>query len=292
MKIEIVQWIGNLEEVLEFCGSCAEMKISRRDFNCLGELETTRELVVHTKDGDKVAEMYDYIIKDSNGDFYPINPKGKNNIFLRVPCGIGDDVYSIPDRERYKLNIFNGFTEENCVRHYIVEEISFDKSGWRLDCEIDGEPGYTILLDNEFNKTWFLSEKDAEEALELVNAGGDIVELPCNPGDTIYVISNCGFISPILDGDMYDGEGGPGDATDYYCPYELNGKCPHNVDNCEDSHFKEAVFEDTVDSITITEYGMEIIASLTQVRSSIGRDIFHTIEEAQENLNKRNKTTK
>jgi hypothetical protein len=49
------------------------------------------------------------------------------------------------------------------------------------------------------------------------------------------------------------------------------------------------VFEDTADSINITENGMEITASLTGVRSELSNYIFLTKEEAEKEFNKMQK---
>ena len=42
---------------------------------------------------------------------------GEQGLLLRLPCKIGDDVYTIPSKVNYDLNILSGHNENNRVYH-------------------------------------------------------------------------------------------------------------------------------------------------------------------------------
>ena len=117
---------------------------------------------------------------------------------------------------------------------------------------------------------------------------GRLIKLPCKVGDTVYAICTCEAVGKVLDGTMYDANGGFGTATGYYCPYELSDKCPHTeADDCEECKNIEAVFEDTVDNINITEYEMLIELKNTNLcvtLDEIGKTVFLTKSEAEAKL--------
>jgi|GEM_PF-425749 len=117
---------------------------------------------------------------------------------------------------------------------------------------------------------------------------GRLIKLPCKVGDTVYAICTCEAVGKVLDGTMYGKNGGFGTATGYYCPYELSDKCPHTeADGCEECENIEAVFEDTIDYINITEY--EILIGLKNTNfcvtiDEIGKTVFLTKFEAEAKL--------
>ena len=119
---------------------------------------------------------------------------------------------------------------------------------------------------------------------------GLVLKLPCKVGDTVYAICTCKDVETVLDGTMYGQNGGFGTATGYYCPYELNDKCPHTeTDDCEECKNIENVFEDTIAYISIEEYDITIGLTNTNLCTNIyeiGKTIFHTQEQAEEALKK------
>ena len=65
VKIQACIWTGyNETEIFEFCGDQAEI-ISTKD---------SKELTIHTLEGDHHASIGDYIIKGIEGEFYPCKP--------------------------------------------------------------------------------------------------------------------------------------------------------------------------------------------------------------------------
>lgn len=114
--------------------------------------------------------------------------------------------------------------------------------------------------------------KDKEEQ-------GLLIELPVAIGSTVYVISMCGNVNLIMDGDFET-------ATGYYCPFELKSQCPHDCDDCEDVKNNLAVFEDTISYIGIDETGIHLFTEDAGMCCTLGKDTFLTRSEAEEALAK------
>lgn len=80
----------------------------------------------------------------------------------KLPCKAGDTVYVIPSETNYRLNIVNGKQKNNRIYEQVVDRIEFFPSGYLLStCH-----GMASVLEQFFNKTWFLAKKQAESALK------------------------------------------------------------------------------------------------------------------------------
>ena len=91
----------------------------------------------------------------------------EQGLLLRLPCGIGTDIYFIPSETNFKLNIINNHEENNRVYHQKVEKIIFNELGWFFECDKDIEYGISrIFLDKNYQKIWFLTQKEAEQKLK------------------------------------------------------------------------------------------------------------------------------
>ena len=91
----------------------------------------------------------------------------EQGLLLRLPCGIGSDVYMIPSKINYKLNILSLHTENNRVYHQKVDLITFTENGWYIKCDKDREYAIErILSEKMYKETWFLSQEEAEAKLE------------------------------------------------------------------------------------------------------------------------------
>ena len=91
----------------------------------------------------------------------------EQGLLLRLPCGIGADIYFIPSKTNYKLNILQGYPESNRVYHQNVEKISFTQYGWYLECDKDIEYATgQIFIDKSYKETWFLTQEEAEQKLK------------------------------------------------------------------------------------------------------------------------------
>ena len=91
----------------------------------------------------------------------------ENGLLLRLPCGIGSDVYMIPSKINYKLNILSLHPENNRVYHQKVSLITFTEKGWYMKCDKDREYAIErILSEKMYKETWFLSQEEAEAKLK------------------------------------------------------------------------------------------------------------------------------
>lgn len=101
------------------------------------------------------------------GAFEDAEEKGLLKI---LPVTIGADIYFIPSKVNYDLNVLNGYEKHNRVYHQKVKRIVFHQNGWYLELDKNLEYGVDhVLLDIFYNKTWFTSEKAAQKALEDLN---------------------------------------------------------------------------------------------------------------------------
>ena len=91
----------------------------------------------------------------------------EQGLLLRLPCGIGSDVYIIPSKVNCELNILNLHPENNKVYHQKVALITFTEKGWYMECDKDREYATDrILPEKMYKETWFLSQEDAEAKLK------------------------------------------------------------------------------------------------------------------------------
>ena len=127
-------------------------------------------------DGRNVLkENYAYVTNPKHGSFIEGKAIDKlaeyeqaeeDGLLKMLPVTIGSDVYYIPSKVNYKLNVLSKHEEHNRVYHQKVERISFNQRGWYLECDKDLEYGTGhILVDIFYKKTWFTTEAEAEQAL-------------------------------------------------------------------------------------------------------------------------------
>lgn len=91
----------------------------------------------------------------------------EQGLLLRLPCGIGSDVYLIPSKVNYELNILSQHPENNKVYHQKVALITFTEKGWYMECDKDREYATDrILPEKMYKETWFLSQEEAEAKLK------------------------------------------------------------------------------------------------------------------------------
>ena len=91
--------------------------------------------------------------------------------FMKIlPVTIGSDVYFIPSKVNYDLNVLSKHEENNRVYHQKVARVTFTERGWYLECDKDLEYGVDhILVDKFYKENWFTSSKEAEQALAKLN---------------------------------------------------------------------------------------------------------------------------
>ena len=91
----------------------------------------------------------------------------EQGLLVRLPVKIGDDIYKIPSKANYDLNVLNGYKANNRVYHQKAYSIVFSQSGWFVQCDKDSiHAPNVICVDVEYGKTWFLTHIEAEKKLE------------------------------------------------------------------------------------------------------------------------------
>ena len=101
----------------------------------------------------------------------------EQGLLLRLPCGIGSDVYIIPSKINCELNILSLHPENNKVYHQKVALITFTEKGWYMECDKDREYATDrILSEKMYKETWFLTRAEAEAKLKEMEEASDFSE--------------------------------------------------------------------------------------------------------------------
>ena len=109
---------------------------------------------------------YLYPAIEKLADYEDLEEQG---LLVRLPVKIGDDIYKIPSKANYDLNVLNGYKANNRVYHQKAYSIVFSQSGWFVQCDKDSiHAPNVICVDVEYGKTWFLTREEAEKKLEEI----------------------------------------------------------------------------------------------------------------------------
>ena len=100
---------------------------------------------------------------------YEYEDLDEKGLLLRLPCKVGDTVYKIPSQTNYKLNILNGYSENNRVYEQKVNKIELFGNGSYVLVTCDGMDG---VVSDFFNETWFLTRKQADKKLKELQKEG------------------------------------------------------------------------------------------------------------------------
>ena len=112
-----------------------------------------------TGDCDRLKAMVNRLAK-----FEDLEEQG---LLVRLPVAIGDDIYKIPSKADYDLNVLNGYNANNRVYHQKVYSIVFSQRGWLVQCDKDSIYAPNVIcVDAEYGKTWFTTSEEAEKKLE------------------------------------------------------------------------------------------------------------------------------
>lgn len=87
--------------------------------------------------------------------------------YIKLPCKVGDTVYVVPSLCNFRLNIVNGYPENNRICEQKVHSLQMWNANEYCLWTCDG----IILLPQRFYKeTWFFTKSEAEQKLkELQN---------------------------------------------------------------------------------------------------------------------------
>lgn len=106
------------------------------------------------------------MILEKLADYEDLEEQG---LLVRLPVKIGDDIYKIPSKANYDLNVLNGYKANNRVYHQKVYSIVFSQRGWLVQCDKDSIYAPNVIcVDVEYGKTWFLTSEEAEKKLEEI----------------------------------------------------------------------------------------------------------------------------
>lgn len=96
----------------------------------------------------------------------------EQGLLVRLSVKIGDNIYKIPSKANYDLNVLNGYKANNRVYHQKAYSIVFSQSGWFVQCDKDSiHAPNVICVDVEYGKTWFLTREEAEKKLKEMKNG-------------------------------------------------------------------------------------------------------------------------
>ena len=105
-----------------------------------------------------------YSAVEKLADYEDLEEQG---LLVRLPVAIDDDIYKIPSKANYDLNVLDGYKANNRVYHQKVYSIVFSQRGWFVQCDKDSiHAPNVICVDVEYGKTWFLTREEAEKKLE------------------------------------------------------------------------------------------------------------------------------
>ena len=190
------------------------------------------------------------------------------------------------------------FMGKECIKHAghcsdncLWEEAAWSKLAAYEDTGLEPEEIDILKKYHDFNT---LEDANASKRLcELAEADRDgrCIIPPAKIGDTIYHITTCKDFPQMLDGTMYDADGGYGTATGLYCPCELMENCPFSCDDdggfdCDKHKNTLAIFEGIVDSIHIEDMEDYITFNYSGGADfeDFGKTVFLTREEAEKAL--------
>lgn len=96
----------------------------------------------------------------------------EQGLLQRLPVSIGSDVFYIPSKANFGLNVLHHHEEFNRVYHQKIARIHFTENGWYAEGNLNLEYGVVdrIFVDKLYKETWYLTKEEAEKALaELGN---------------------------------------------------------------------------------------------------------------------------
>ena len=99
----------------------------------------------------------------------------EQGLLLKLPVAIGSDVYFIPSKANFGLNVLHHHEEFNRVYHQKIARIHFTENRWYAEGNLNLEYGLVdrVFVDKLYKETWFLTEQEAQSALEKMKAGGE-----------------------------------------------------------------------------------------------------------------------
>lgn len=95
----------------------------------------------------------------------------EQGLLLRLPCGIGSDVYIIPSKVNYELNILSLHPENNKIYHQKVALITFTEKDGTWSVTKIGNMVQTESCQKNVQGNLVLSQEEAEAKLKEMEKG-------------------------------------------------------------------------------------------------------------------------
>lgn len=155
-----------LEEAIVHAKEVAEKNYRGADFESIDSIDDDIKT-----NCIKCAEEYMQLVKwlEELKSYKDLEEQG---LLVRLPVKIGDDIYKIPSKANYDLNVLNGYKANNRVHHQKVYSIVFSQIGWFVQCDKDSIYAPNVIcVDVEYGKTWLLTREEAEKKLEEMKNG-------------------------------------------------------------------------------------------------------------------------
>lgn len=99
----------------------------------------------------------------------------EQGLLFRLPCKIGSDVFFIPSKANFMLNILHYRQGFNRVYHQKIARLHFTENVWYAEGNLNLEYGVTdtIFVDKLYKETWFTTKEEAEAALEKMKEASE-----------------------------------------------------------------------------------------------------------------------
>ncbi len=146
-----------------------EERLNKVYGDCDGLLESMIELLEEHSGVDIPDDTVKALLLTNKAvDFYKeCEDLDVQDRLIKLPCKVGDDVWFVPSKVNYKLNILSHHDEGNRVYHKKVVRIIFTRNRWYLECNKDLEYATAhILIDKMYKETWFLTQEEAKAKLK------------------------------------------------------------------------------------------------------------------------------
>lgn len=128
----------------------------------VGDISLTRQDMQHCI--DETIQALD--------EFQRYRDLAEQGRLMVLPCPIGSDVYFVPSKTNFNLNVLQGRQAFNRVYHQRVHIISFNANGWYFETDLNREYGIDrLFVDKEYKEIWFLTETEAEAKLKELEGG-------------------------------------------------------------------------------------------------------------------------
>lgn len=125
------------------------------------ELPVYGEMYVACIDDVSIESMQ--ALQEPLKKLYEYEQEEEQGKLVHLACNIGDTVYKIPSQTNYRLNILDGYSENNRVYEQKVNKIELFGNGSYVLVTCDGMDG---VVSDLFNETWFLTREEAERKLK------------------------------------------------------------------------------------------------------------------------------